>query len=126
MVSSPPEPARQEEDGDDTNRMTEERNSPEVETPPVAMEQETTTEMTTTSPPPPAAPISSTVDRSNSLQFVSISVLLRTFLPSPFALGLAAQVLEEEIRRLKEARLCKVCLDEEVSIAYIPCGTDTS
>lgn len=34
----------------------------------------------------------------------------------------AAQILEEEIRRLKEARLCKVCLDEEVSIAYIPCG----
>ncbi|XP_045029942.1 baculoviral IAP repeat-containing protein 7-like isoform X1 [Daphnia magna] len=32
------------------------------------------------------------------------------------------QILEEEIRRLKEARLCKVCLDEEVSIAYIPCG----
>lgn len=31
-------------------------------------------------------------------------------------------MLEEEIRRLKEARLCKVCLDEEVSIAYIPCG----
>lgn len=32
------------------------------------------------------------------------------------------QVLEEEIRRLKEARLCKVCLDEDVSVAYIPCG----
>lgn len=31
-------------------------------------------------------------------------------------------MLEEEIRRLKEARLCKVCLDEDVSIAYIPCG----
>jgi len=32
------------------------------------------------------------------------------------------QALEEEIRRLKEARLCKVCLDEDVSVAYIPCG----
>ena len=33
-----------------------------------------------------------------------------------------AHMLEEEVRRLREARLCKVCLDEEVSIAYIPCG----
>ena len=34
----------------------------------------------------------------------------------------AAHMLEEEVRRLREARLCKVCLDEEVSMAYIPCG----
>ncbi|XP_043279999.1 death-associated inhibitor of apoptosis 2-like [Venturia canescens] len=31
-------------------------------------------------------------------------------------------VLEEENRRLKEARLCKVCMDREVSVVFLPCG----
>ncbi|KAG7201967.1 hypothetical protein KM043_004667 [Ampulex compressa] len=30
--------------------------------------------------------------------------------------------LEEENRRLKEARLCKVCMDREVAIVFLPCG----
>ncbi|XP_063234033.1 baculoviral IAP repeat-containing protein 7-A-like [Bacillus rossius redtenbacheri] len=30
--------------------------------------------------------------------------------------------LEEEFRRLKEARLCKVCMDQEVSVVFLPCG----
>ncbi|KAL9917201.1 death-associated inhibitor of apoptosis 2 [Glossina fuscipes] len=30
--------------------------------------------------------------------------------------------LEEENRKLKDARLCKVCLDEEVGVVYLPCG----
>lgn len=30
--------------------------------------------------------------------------------------------LEEEIRRLKEARLCKICMDNEVCIVFLPCG----
>ncbi|CAK1555295.1 unnamed protein product [Leptosia nina] len=30
--------------------------------------------------------------------------------------------LEEENRQLKEARLCKVCMDNEVSIVFLPCG----
>lgn len=32
------------------------------------------------------------------------------------------QYLEEENRKLKDARLCKVCLDEEVGVVYLPCG----
>lgn len=31
-------------------------------------------------------------------------------------------LLEEENRKLKDARLCKVCLDEEVGVVYLPCG----
>uniref|UniRef100_T1HSP8 RING-type domain-containing protein n=1 Tax=Rhodnius prolixus TaxID=13249 RepID=T1HSP8_RHOPR len=30
--------------------------------------------------------------------------------------------LEEENRRLKEARLCKICMDSEVEIVLLPCG----
>ncbi|XP_072932737.1 death-associated inhibitor of apoptosis 2-like isoform X2 [Epargyreus clarus] len=30
--------------------------------------------------------------------------------------------LEEENRQLKEARICKVCMDGEVSVVFLPCG----
>ncbi|CAO2636191.1 Baculoviral IAP repeat-containing protein 3 [Lemmus lemmus] len=30
--------------------------------------------------------------------------------------------LEEQLRRLQEERTCKVCMDREVSIVFIPCG----
>lgn len=30
--------------------------------------------------------------------------------------------LEEENRRFRESRLCKVCLDEEVGVVFLPCG----
>ncbi|EDW10799.1 death-associated inhibitor of apoptosis 2 [Drosophila mojavensis] len=30
--------------------------------------------------------------------------------------------LEEENRQLRDARLCKVCLDEEVGVVFLPCG----
>lgn len=30
--------------------------------------------------------------------------------------------LEEENRRLKEARLCKICLDQELGVVMLPCA----
>lgn len=30
--------------------------------------------------------------------------------------------LEEENRKLKDARLCKVCMDAEVGVVFLPCG----
>ncbi|XP_076245579.1 death-associated inhibitor of apoptosis 2 [Calliopsis andreniformis] len=30
--------------------------------------------------------------------------------------------LEEENRRLREARLCKICMDREVAVVFLPCG----
>ena len=30
--------------------------------------------------------------------------------------------MEEQLRRLQEERTCKVCMDKEVSIVFIPCG----
>jgi baculoviral IAP repeat-containing protein 2/3 len=36
--------------------------------------------------------------------------------------GADAKSLEEENFKLKEQRLCKICMDEEVSIVLLPCG----
>lgn len=33
-----------------------------------------------------------------------------------------SRVLEEENRQLKEATLCKICMDKEVGIVFLPCG----
>jgi len=30
--------------------------------------------------------------------------------------------LEEEIRKLREARQCKICMDNEVGVVFLPCG----
>ncbi|KAI4491236.1 hypothetical protein M0802_010332 [Mischocyttarus mexicanus] len=30
--------------------------------------------------------------------------------------------LEEENRKLKEARICKVCMDNEIAVVFLPCG----
>lgn len=41
------------------------------------------------------------------------------YIPTEDASGLS---LEEQLRRLQEERTCKVCMDKEVSIVFIPCG----
>lgn len=33
-----------------------------------------------------------------------------------------SRVLEEENRQLKEATLCKICMDKEMGIVFLPCG----
>ncbi|XP_040487224.1 baculoviral IAP repeat-containing protein 3-like [Ursus maritimus] len=43
----------------------------------------------------------------------------RKYLPPESASDLS---LEEQLRRLQEERTCKVCMDREVSIVFIPCG----
>ncbi|XP_038843384.1 putative inhibitor of apoptosis [Salvelinus namaycush] len=30
--------------------------------------------------------------------------------------------MEEQLRRLQEERTCKVCMDKEVNMVFIPCG----
>lgn len=29
---------------------------------------------------------------------------------------------EEQLRRLQEERMCKVCMDKDVSVVFVPCG----
>ncbi|XP_076969255.1 baculoviral IAP repeat-containing protein 3-like isoform X2 [Tamandua tetradactyla] len=36
--------------------------------------------------------------------------------------GVSDLPMEEQLRRLQEERTCKVCMDKEVSIVFIPCG----
>ncbi|XP_066475667.1 baculoviral IAP repeat-containing protein 2 isoform X1 [Tiliqua scincoides] len=42
-----------------------------------------------------------------------------TYIPAEDVSGLP---MEEQLRRLQEERTCKVCMDREVSIVFIPCG----
>ncbi|XP_070605769.1 inhibitor of apoptosis protein-like [Erythrolamprus reginae] len=42
-----------------------------------------------------------------------------TYIPTEDVSGLP---MEEQLRRLQEERTCKVCMDKEVSIVFIPCG----
>ena len=28
----------------------------------------------------------------------------------------------DEIRKLKEEKVCKICIDEEISVVFLPCG----
>ncbi|XP_062983183.1 putative inhibitor of apoptosis isoform X2 [Elgaria multicarinata webbii] len=42
-----------------------------------------------------------------------------TYIPGEDVSGLP---MEEQLRRLQEERTCKVCMDKEVSIVFIPCG----
>lgn len=39
-----------------------------------------------------------------------------------FVLIFADLPMEEQLRRLQEERTCKVCMDKEVNIVFIPCG----
>ncbi|XP_036180474.1 baculoviral IAP repeat-containing protein 2 isoform X1 [Myotis myotis] len=41
------------------------------------------------------------------------------YIPTEDVSGLS---MEEQLRRLQEERTCKVCMDKEVSIVFIPCG----
>lgn len=41
---------------------------------------------------------------------------------TPFVLIFADLPMEEQLRRLQEERTCKVCMDKEVNIVFIPCG----
>ncbi|XP_007520788.1 baculoviral IAP repeat-containing protein 2 [Erinaceus europaeus] len=41
------------------------------------------------------------------------------YIPSEDVSGLS---LQEQLRRLQEERTCKVCMDKEVSVVFIPCG----
>ncbi|XP_073518225.1 baculoviral IAP repeat-containing protein 2 isoform X1 [Phyllobates terribilis] len=40
----------------------------------------------------------------------------------PTSEGYSDLPMEEQLRRLQEERTCKICMDQEVSIVFIPCG----
>uniref|UniRef100_A0A8C8TV27 RING-type E3 ubiquitin transferase n=1 Tax=Peromyscus maniculatus bairdii TaxID=230844 RepID=A0A8C8TV27_PERMB len=44
------------------------------------------------------------------------------YIPTEDVSGKAQLILDIQLRRLQEERTCKVCMDREVSIVFIPCG----
>lgn len=68
------------------------------------------------SPPPPSEKMEEEVKREE---------VLSPEVPMNFdsnSNGADAKSLEEENLKLKEQRICKICMDEEVSIVLLPCG----
>ncbi|XP_075054892.1 baculoviral IAP repeat-containing protein 2 [Mixophyes fleayi] len=49
-------------------------------------------------------------------------LLLEQSLTYPTADNYSDLPMEEQLRRLQEERTCKICMDQEVSIVFIPCG----
>ena len=94
-----------------------------------------TTSPTTTIPPAPAvqalATPGSSIASSNQQQeqeLASISAELRELAASNnnktanAAPGSPQSDLESENARLKEQRTCKICMDNEVGVVFLPCG----
>ena len=88
---------------------------------------------------PPAPGSSSTISSSSSSsqqeqELASISAELRelaassnnknanTTTPTTSAPGSPKDDLESENARLKEQRTCKICMDGEVGVVFLPCG----
>lgn len=69
------------------------------------------------SPPPP--PTSDKMEDDQSERPISPEVPMNFDTNSN---GADAKSLEEENFKLKEQRICKICMDEEVSIVLLPCG----
>ncbi|NXG26142.1 BIR7B protein, partial [Grallaria varia] len=56
--------------------------------------------------------------QSKGREFVSsVQTTFSTTLLAPSQLS-----TEEQLRRLQEERMCKVCLDRDVSVVFVPCG----
>merc|ERR1719158_172597 len=92
-----------------------------------------------TAPPPPVPASSLTTPSSTSSsqqeqELASISAELRelaassnnknanTTSPTSSAPGSPKNDLESENARLKEQRTCKICMDSEVGVVFLPCG----
>nr|XP_019568243.1 PREDICTED: baculoviral IAP repeat-containing protein 3 [Rhinolophus sinicus]XP_019568244.1 PREDICTED: baculoviral IAP repeat-containing protein 3 [Rhinolophus sinicus] len=62
----------------------------------------------------------------NSLQEIDFTLYKRLFVQQDIKYIPTENVsdlpMEEQLRRLQEERTCKVCMDKEVSIVFIPCG----
>ncbi|KFP44120.1 Baculoviral IAP repeat-containing protein 7-B [Chlamydotis macqueenii] len=68
--------------------------------------------------------------RSRGREFVSsVQESFSSTLLSPFGLFFflfgkdeSGMSTEEQLRRLQEERMCKVCMDRDVSVVFVPCG----
>ncbi|NWT35728.1 BIR7B protein, partial [Chroicocephalus maculipennis] len=56
--------------------------------------------------------------RSRGREFISIWAFFFSF----FGKDESRMSTEEQLRRLQEERMCKVCMDRDVSVVFVPCG----
>ncbi|NXE20579.1 BIR7B protein, partial [Ardeotis kori] len=60
--------------------------------------------------------------RSRGREFVSSVQDLGFFFFFLFGKDESGMSAEEQLRRLQEERMCKVCMDRDVSVVFVPCG----
>ncbi|XP_030375195.1 death-associated inhibitor of apoptosis 2 [Scaptodrosophila lebanonensis] len=106
----------------------------EVTEPATADAQAILSEPTAPSPPPPPECCSSTNNKTDTEPTAPLETPCLPAAPSPMPDIAQATItsrarspngnisLEEENRQLRDARLCKVCLDDEVGVVFLPCG----
>merc|ERR1719341_2368706 len=94
----------------------------------------TTPATSTAAPPGSSSTTSSTSSSQQEQELASISAELRelaassnnknanTSSPTTSAPGSPKDDLESENARLKEQRTCKICMDGEVGVVFLPCG----
>uniref|UniRef100_A0A8C9NPR8 RING-type E3 ubiquitin transferase n=1 Tax=Serinus canaria TaxID=9135 RepID=A0A8C9NPR8_SERCA len=54
--------------------------------------------------------------------YLSESELISDLLQSGWEVNGSQLSTEEQLRRLQEERMCKVCMDRDVSVVFVPCG----
>ncbi|KAI5706206.1 hypothetical protein M8J76_006408 [Diaphorina citri] len=113
-IATSPQGARDEVTTDTEASATEtEDNDTPVEEEPEPVERPEGVEV------PEEPPVS--VEEESSAQAVGASYLYDNPLES-YEDPKPNESLEEEVRRLREARLCKICMDKEVGVVLLPCG----
>merc|ERR1719350_967191 len=72
-------------------------------------------------PPPPAASVSQSLSAPAS-PIVTTSEMVEEMSPPAPVTSKNNDDLESENARLKEQRTCKICMDKEVGVVFLPCG----
>ena len=87
---------------------------PAAEQQPITMETEN---------PPVVANEENPPNTSKSVDFNAKKLSLTSLEPKPScSSSMSTESLEVEIARMKEQRTCKVCMDSEVGVVFLPCG----
>merc|ERR1719350_870879 len=71
--------------------------------------------------PPPAASVSQSLSAPASPSVTTSEMVEEMSPPAPVT-SKSNDDLESENARLKEQRTCKICMDKEVGVVFLPCG----
>lgn len=68
------------------------------------------------------APIAGSIEIDKATDQSTVATVLEYSTVETYIEEPKPESLEEEVRRLREARLCKICMDKEVGVVLLPCG----